>query len=515
MNYAKEQTKGTSYESVNTLVQAKKNNRLMADQPQAKEGKSGTPENMVQKDNSGQVPAEGKVINEIGVVALEANLRSAPTTTGRPGQLLKLNTRVQIIKEINGGWYYISTEEGNTGYAASYLIKKGIPEPGSKLHKVENGEGSSTQGIREEIDHSAGFFQQKMNDFNYANQFIANLLPRMLSNDILDTIKAALINFAIGIMAAGLLLAIAAGLGALIGALAGFLVGGAGAVPGAVLGAKIGFEIGLFLLKWIGLGFLIVQGTSLLAKIGVSFGKYVISIWEANGDRKKLEKSADLCANAIKEFLLGVLELVVMLVATMGMARTVGALANTKFGKAIGSDKLIEWVGRRNQQESLKEKFGGKSIASLDIFRITLDELRNLTRGNPKEIVDAFINKMGPSLKKHPLRIEYENKVNGLAETAAKMRQQGFKDEEMARSLSQMRRKLGVQYKDVSPPILREYIYEVNMRRYNDPLGPDFKWLMRKYDGDYTQIIEAATRPNPNVDQLLGGFKEWLIGKLQ
>ena len=40
----------------------------------------------------------------------------------------------------------------------------------------------------------------------------------------------------------------------------------------------VDYDIGLFLLKWIGLGILVVQGTSLLGNIGVTFEKYVISV---------------------------------------------------------------------------------------------------------------------------------------------------------------------------------------------------------------------------------------------
>ena len=364
-------------------------------------------------------------MNEIGVVAPEANLRTAPNTTNPPVKLLQFNTRVQIAKEMDGGWYSISTEDGDTGYVAAHLIKKGLPEPSSRLHKVESGEsaigiaekyyksnaaqwgqdlryyvnvlvyvnkgigdpskgiytasakdgwkeaqvksgyyiwipgveyakslqgvvesGSITYGIQQGIENTIGFFQQKLDDFNYANQFVGKLLPSKLSDNALEAIKSAPINFSLGMIAAGLLLAIAAGLGALIGALVGFFAGGAGAVPGAALGAKIGFEIGLFLLKWIGLGLLITSGASLLGKIGVAFGKYVINVWEASGNRKKLENSADLCAEAMKEFLLGVLELVVMLVAAWGIGRAMGALAKTKFGEKIGYEKLTEWVNK-------------------------------------------------------------------------------------------------------------------------------------------------------------------------
>lgn len=62
-----------------------------------------------------------------------------------------------------------------------------------------------------------------MDDFKYANQFVGRLIPQKLSDDVLGAIKSALINFAMGMIAAGLLLGIATGLGALIGALIGVL----------------------------------------------------------------------------------------------------------------------------------------------------------------------------------------------------------------------------------------------------------------------------------------------------
>ncbi len=447
MNYAKDQTNDPAHVSVNTLFQSKKQNRdrlppyTQFEKEREKKGgtsetkvkgqESGKENSVVQKINDGPIPVTGKIVNTIGGVAPEANLRPAPTTTNHPVKLLQLNTRVQIVKEIDGGWYSISTEDGDTGYVAAHLIKKNPPEPSSRLHKVENGEsaigiaekyyksnaaqwgqdlryyvnvlvyvnkgvgdpskgiytasakdgwketqvksgyyiwipgveyakslqgvvnsGSVTYGMKEGIDNTIGFSQQKLDDFNYANQFVGKLLPAKLSDSALEAIKSALINFSLGMIAAGLLLAIAAGLGALIGALVGFFAGGAGAVPGAALGAKIGFEIGLFLLKWIGLGLLITSGASLLGKIGVAFGKYVINVWEASGNRKKLENSADLCAEAMKEFLLGVLELVVMLVAAWGVGRAMGALAKTKFGEKIGYEKLTEWVNNRGKYET-------------------------------------------------------------------------------------------------------------------------------------------------------------------
>jgi predicted nucleotidyltransferase len=167
-------------------------------------------------------------------------------------------------------------------------------------------------------------------------------LPHKLSDNIFGAIKAALINFALGMIAAGLFLALTSALGAGIG----WLIGGVG----AGIGTKIGFEIGLFLLKWAGLGLLIAYGATELGKIGIAFGKYVSTVWEANGDRKKLEDSAEFCAEGMKDFLLGVLELIVMLVLAWGLGRTMGALGKTKFGQKLGYDKLTEWINKRTNK---------------------------------------------------------------------------------------------------------------------------------------------------------------------
>jgi len=52
-------------------------------------------------------------------------------------------------------------------------------------------------------------------------------------------------------------------------------------------------------------------------------------------------------------------------------------------------------------------------------------------------------------------------------------------------------------------------IYEVNKIRYNDPLGPTVDYLVNN-GRTYTDIIQSAARPNPDVDTLLGKFGEWL-----
>jgi len=73
-----------------------------------------------------------------------------------------------------------------------------------------------------------------------------------------------------------------------------------------------------------------------------------------------------------------------------------------------------------------------------------------------------------------------------------------------------MRRDLVIKYKDLTPQPLRDYIYEVNLERYGDKLGPTYEYLKEVQLKTDAQIIESAARPNTNVDKLLGGFEEWL-----
>jgi hypothetical protein len=75
-----------------------------------------------------------------------------------------------------------------------------------------------------------------------------------------------------------------------------------------------------------------------------------------------------------------------------------------------------------------------------------------------------------------------------------------------------MRRDLGIKYKDMTPQPLRDYIYEINQGRYQDPLGPTFE-AMLKDKKTFEQIIDSASRYNPNIDGLLSGFEQWLRGQ--
>ena len=122
---------------------------------------------------------------------------------------------------------------------------------------------------------------------------------------------------------------------------------------------------------------------------------------------------------------------------------------------------------------------------------------------------EKIVDKIGPGVKNHPLRKAYEEEVAGLGGQARSMLQAGKLEQEVAMAMTEARRGLGVKYKDATPEPLREYIYDVNRKRYGDPLGPTYEHLKRLGKTD-AEIIQGASRPNPDVDKLLSGFSDWL-----
>lgn len=82
----------------------------------------------------------------------------------------------------------------------------------------------------------------------------------------------------------------------------------------------------------------------------------------------------------------------------------------------------------------------------------------------------------------------------GLEGTVYKLFNAGKTSEEVARTLSQMRRDLGIKYKDLTPPELRERIYARNIKEYGDPLGPSIDHLRNVDKKSWEEIIKSACR---------------------
>ncbi len=131
-------------------------------------------------------------------------------------------------------------------------------------------------------------------------------------------------------------------------------------------------------------------------------------------------------------------------------------------------------------------------------------------RYTDSQIADIINNLKGDGFKNNPLRQAYENEVAGLKSYGEELLSSGMSEEQVARTLNQARRDLGIKYKNATPQPLRDYIYEVNMRRYGDKLGPTYDWLVSERGATNMEIINSSSRPNANIDKLLSGFEEWL-----
>jgi hypothetical protein len=133
------------------------------------------------------------------------------------------------------------------------------------------------------------------------------------------------------------------------------------------------------------------------------------------------------------------------------------------------------------------------------------------------EKAEKIAEKIGSDIKNHPLRQAYEAEVAGLKEEAEIMEKSGATNETITRKMWELRREIGVKYKNMTPQPLRDYIYETNIGRYEDPLGPSFERLIKsaekKMVDPYKMIIDSSSRPNGDINELLSKFKEWLVLK--
>lgn len=91
------------------------------------------------------------------------------------------------------------------------------------------------------------------------------------------------------------------------------------------------------------------------------------------------------------------------------------------------------------------------------------------------------------------LRRQYVEEVQFLAGKAETMRLAGSSQEDIARTLHADRRALGVKYKNLTPAPKLEEIYQRNLKKYGDKLGPTVEWL-RERGKSWDDIINSASR---------------------
>ncbi|WP_024462242.1 hypothetical protein [Marinimicrobium sp. LS-A18] len=129
------------------------------------------------------------------------------------------------------------------------------------------------------------------------------------------------------------------------------------------------------------------------------------------------------------------------------------------------------------------------------------------------ELEEAIVDRVGADFKNNPLRKAYEEEVVSLSKFSERIQPGMTIDEKKALAIeaNDARRALGIKYKNATPEPLRDFIYDINTKRYDgDPLGPTVDFLVNEKGKSYTDIIKSASRPNPDVDKLLSGFSDWL-----
>ena len=67
--------------------------------------------------------------------------------------------------------------------------------------------------------------------------------------------------------------------------------------------------------------------------------------------------------------------------------------------------------------------------------------------------------------------------------------------EEIARTLHGLRRELGVRYKSLTPDNILQDVYQRNLDRYGDKLGPSIDYLRNRKGASWDDIIKSAARP--------------------
>ncbi len=98
---------------------------------------------------SGAQVVGGTAVHALGLVGTDegVHLRSQPTdaTTLEASTiltLLPLNTLLFVNRELPGGWYHVALDDGRMGYVAKANITTDLPDPGSKLHRIQPGESA-------------------------------------------------------------------------------------------------------------------------------------------------------------------------------------------------------------------------------------------------------------------------------------------------------------------------------------------------------------------------------------
>lgn len=239
------------------------------------------------------------------------------------------------------------------------------PQGPAKMHDGKLGPDTIRLGEKwlsdnpEQAAAEPGFFEKaaetvkKLGYIKMAVQAAGSKIWPSIKKEVGDSAREILAGLAFGLLMVGGILAATT----LIGAIAGAFFGGVGAAPGAA----IGFQVGVFLLKYLGLAFIMAWIGSRLLEVGANFWAFLTKAWQSEGNPKAIDKAAQSFATSIGVFVATALEVLVTFGAARGVSMAGSKLKGTRFAKWIGRNPLVRWLRlqvlkRQRSQVQLKRE---------------------------------------------------------------------------------------------------------------------------------------------------------------
>lgn len=164
-------------------------------------------------------------------------------------------------------------------------------------------------------------------------------VPAVVLRETGEAIEALIEGLLPGLLMMMAVLGVSVGIGGAAGAAIGALAGGVGALPGAAIGAKAGASVGIWLLTWLGLGFLAVEIGRGLVELGGRCLDAVRIAWDAHGQNDR-EARIDRAADGLAEAVALLLKLILMAIVarlTMSQAGAAGRSAASSVDEMVAA----------------------------------------------------------------------------------------------------------------------------------------------------------------------------------
>ncbi|RME25321.1 MAG: SH3 domain-containing protein [Deltaproteobacteria bacterium] len=137
------------------------------------------------------LPTGGSPVNKLAIVAWDGSpalrLRRSPEVA--PDNIaghLDFNTVVQVLRRFDGGWVYVSTPQGQTGYCAETYLwsapEHPLPEPNARLHRVAGGADGYA------INIARKYYGFAADDWGQDLRFYVNVLGAVNHLDVPDSV---------------------------------------------------------------------------------------------------------------------------------------------------------------------------------------------------------------------------------------------------------------------------------------------------------------------------------------